>query len=372
MSPTAARDTTLTRALLITYDPDLIEVVQRLAALAHADLTVVSDVRAVRLDWASAPLVLLGIDAVPGCLELRLPRRPDVVLVGDGVDDAAVWQQAVAIGAERVVFFPEAEPWVVEVLADVAEGAAPEGPLVAVIGGRGGAGATTLACSLAVTAGQAGWATLLVDGDPLGGGIDLVFGGEQTPGLRWGDLASTQGRIPAAALAAALPQMSGLSVLSWGRGDGPPLQGEAASAVLSAGRRASDLVVVDLPRVLDEAARVVLAQATLTLLVVPAEVRATAAAGRVAAAVRLLTSDLRVVVRGPAPTGLSGQAVARELGVPLAGQLRPEPRLAAALDRGEPPPRRQRSPLACWATGMLDGLFTGSLDGWAPAEAPVR
>ena len=231
MAPTAVREAAPPKALLITHDVELIDVVLRLAALAHADLAVVPDVGAVRLDWATAPLVLLGIDAVQGCLALRLPRRPDVVLLGDGVDDAAVWQQAVAIGAERVVFFPEAEPWVVEILADVAEGVAPEGPLVAVIGGRGGAGATTLACALAVTARQAGWAALLLDGDALGGGIDLVFGGEQTTGLRWGDLSATQGRVPAAALAAALPQMAGLSVLSWGRTDGPPLRGEAVGAV---------------------------------------------------------------------------------------------------------------------------------------------
>ena len=198
---------------------------------------------------------------------------------------------------------------------------------------------------------------LLVDADSLGGGIDLVFGGEQERGLRWHDLSSTRGRIPAAALAAALPRMAGLSVLSWGRVDSADLQPEAMSAVLSAGRRAHDVVVVDLPRSPDLAGRRALAEATLTLLVVPAEVRATAAAGRVVAAVGRLTDDLRLVVRGPSPTGLTAEVVARELGVPLAGDLRQEPRLAAALDRGEPPARRSRSPLAGFASSLLAELL---------------
>ena len=69
-------------------------------------------------------------------------------------------------------------------------------------------------------------------------------------------------------------------------------------------------------------------------LVVPAEVRAVTAAGRVATLVRPLTASLRVVVRGPAPAGLDAQVVAEALGLPLAGQCRPEPGLAARAGAG--------------------------------------
>lgn len=345
------------RPLLVTSDLELLDAVLRLAALAGADLDVCPDAGSARVRWTTAPIVVVGADVVVDCIRLRLPRRPDVVLIGGDLDDAGVWQQAVAVGAEHVLFLPEAEPWVVEVFADAAEGAAPEGPLVAVVGGRGGAGATTLACALAVTATRAGRTTLLVDGDPLGGGIDLVFGGEGTRGLRWQDLGATRGRIPAAALASALPRMADLSVLSWGRGETHALAPEAVRAVLGAGRRASDLVVVDLPRVLDEAARLVLGQATTTLLVVPAEVRAAAAAGRVAATVSLFARDVQLVVRGPSPTGLTGDAMARALALPLAGEMRLEPHLSCALDRGEAPPRRPRGPLGSFCTAFLDELL---------------
>jgi Flp pilus assembly CpaE family ATPase len=75
------------------------------------------------------------------------------VLVGSDLDDADVWQRAVQVGAEHVVFLPDAEVWLVERLSDAAHrSTGAEAPVVAVVGGRGGAGATTLACSLALTA----------------------------------------------------------------------------------------------------------------------------------------------------------------------------------------------------------------------------
>ena len=37
--------------------------------------------------------------------------------------------------------------------------------------------------------------SLLLDLDPWGGGIDLLVGGEATPGLRWPDLALQSGRL---------------------------------------------------------------------------------------------------------------------------------------------------------------------------------
>lgn len=328
----------------------------RLAATAGTEVDVADEPGVARRWWAAAPLVVVGPDLVDACARLDLPRRAGVVLLGADLDDAGVWQRAVSVGAEQVAFLPDAERWLCDRLADAAEGGRPAGALVAVVGGRGGAGATTLACALAVTAARSGRAALLVDGDPLGGGIDLVFGGELDAGVRWRDLTGTRGRVPAAVLAEALPRMGGLSVLSWDRGDPQAVPPQAVESVLAAGRRAHDLVVVDLPRAVDDTSRSVLAAATTVVLVVPAEVRAAAAASRVAAAVGVLCRDLRVVTRGPSPAGLSGEQVARALGLPLLGELRPEPGLALALERGEPPARRGRTPLAHLCGRLLDEL----------------
>jgi secretion/DNA translocation related CpaE-like protein len=345
------------RPLLVTADADALDDLLRLAATAGVEVDVAHDVPSARPSWGSAPLIVVGPDLVDRFARSRLGRRSKVVVLGRDLDDASIWQRAVEVGAEHVVFLPDAEPWLVEAFAEAVEGAGREAVLVAVLGGRGGAGATTLSCALALTAVRRQLATLLVDGDPLGGGIDLVFGGEVATGLRWPDLGATRGRVPAQALAEALPKLEELSVLSWDRGDATPLSVEAVRAVFGAARRSWDLVVVDLPRTFDEASREVLATATTALLVVPAEVRATAAAARVAGRAGVLCRDLRLVVRGPAPAGLAAAKVAAALGLPLAGEMRAEPGLDLALERGEAPARRARSPLAGLCDSLLDDLF---------------
>jgi secretion/DNA translocation related CpaE-like protein len=279
------------------------------------------------------------------------------VLLGDDLDEAGIWQLAVEVGAEHVVFLPDGEQWLVEMLAESVEPVRLSGELVAVVGGRGGAGATTLAAALALTASRLGRSTLLVDSDPLGGGIDLVFGGESDAGVRWPDLGATRGRVAGSALTGALPRMSDLSVLSWDRGDVLQVPGEAMETVLEAGRRSCELVVADLPRALDEAGRVVLSLASLVLLVVPAEVRAAAAATRVATQLAPLCADVRLVVRGPSPSGLGADEIGRALGLPLLGFLSPEPGLDLALERGEPPGRRGRGPLSALCEAVIDELL---------------
>jgi hypothetical protein len=55
---------------------------------------------------------------------------------------------------------------------------------------------------------------------------------------------------------------------------------------------------------------------------------------------------------------LSADDVAEALGVPLAGLVRAEPGLAAALERGDPPGRRTKGPLAGFCAGFLDTVLS--------------
>lgn len=349
------------RPLLVTADPDALDDLLRLVALAGVQAEVVQDVGDARRLWDDAPLVLVGEDLLDLLVAQRLPRRDGVLVLGRDLDDAGVWQRAVDVGAQRVVFLPDAEPWLVEALADATEGPAAGGTVLAVLGGRGGAGATTLACALAQTAARRGTPTLLVDADPLGGGVDVVFRAEEQPGLRWPELAASRGRVPAAALDRALPRLGDLALLSWDRGEGTQVPVEAARAVLAAARRSHELVVVDVPRHLDDVGQEVLACATSALLVVPAEVRAAAAAARVAVRAARWCHDVRLVVRGPAPAGLTADQVQRALGLPLAGDLRAEPGLPRALEEGVPPGERRGSPLVALCQVLLDDLLLPQL-----------
>lgn len=343
------------RPLLVTSDPELLDDLLRVCAAAGAEPRVANDVTAARTGWADAPIVVLGDDLSRAGLASHLPRRSDVLVVSRDLRDTDVWSRAAGLGAEGVVFLPGAQSWLVErVLAACGELSAPA-LMVAVVGGRGGAGASTLACALALTATGLGRRTMLLDVDPLGGGLDLVLGCEHAPGLRWPDIGPASGEISGAALRSALPTADGLPLLSCGRDD-HALPAETVRAVLAAVRPVHELLVVDLPRRLDAAADVVAVEADLVLLVVPAEVRAVAAAARVVASVGLLAGDIRVVARGPAPSGLSPAFVAERLRLPLAGRLRPEPGLARSLERGEPPARSGRGPLADLCRGLLEDL----------------
>jgi secretion/DNA translocation related CpaE-like protein len=304
-------------------------------------------------------LVLVGDDVAREVAVSELPRRSGVVLVGRDLDDAGVWRRAVDIGAEHVVVLPDGEAWLVDRIGDAADGTR-RGVLVCVVGGRGGAGASVTAAALAVTGLRLGHRTLLVDGDPMGGGLDLVLGGEGAPGLRWHELSGTRGRLLADSLHEALPRVDELSVLSWGRDDGAAVPAEAMASLVDAGLRGSDVVVVDLPRHPTEAAVAALRQADATLLVVPAELRAAASASRVLAWLRDHTGDVRLLARGPAPGGIDAETLADALGLALAGDLRPEPGLASALERGDPPGRRTRGPLAVFSAGFLTALLARS------------
>ncbi|MBP2054472.1 hypothetical protein J2Z21_007481 [Streptomyces griseochromogenes] len=86
------------------------------------------------------------------------------------------------------------------------------------------------------------------------------------------------------------------------------------------------------------------------MLVVPAELRAVAAAGRVASAVGMVVRDLRVAVRGPYAPGLDDREVARLLGLPLAGEVPVEPALLRPHPAPEPPGASGRGPLARFCT----------------------
>ncbi|MEU4677575.1 septum site-determining protein Ssd [Micromonospora sp. NPDC023737] len=335
------------RPLVVTGDGDLLDDLLRLAAAGGAEVELAPDPAAARTRWLPAPLVLVGVDQAQPCLRARLPQRPRLVLVGRSGELDPGWQVAELIGAEHVATLPAAEPWLVDRFAE--HGADRPGAaarIVAVLGGRGGAGASILAGALAVTAARARLRTLLVDADPLGGGLDLILGWEQLDGLRWPALTDADGRVDAPALVRALPHRGDLVVLSWDRGELLALPAPAMAATLDAARRGRDFVAVDLPRQLDDAAVTALQAADRAYLVVPAELRAIAAASRVAAAAALHCTDLAVIVRGPAPGRLRADEVARALGLPLAGTLRPEPAIVRGLERGEAPAATGRGPLA--------------------------
>ncbi|HVY10579.1 MAG TPA: septum site-determining protein Ssd [Mycobacteriales bacterium] len=336
--------------LLVTAEPGLAGQVRRLCALAGGGCDIERDSGVVRAAWRQAPVVLVGADLVVAVAAAGLPRRERVFVVSDGALDASCWNAALSLGARRVLTLPADQSALVEEARAADRPSNSRGRLVGVIGGCGGAGASTFAASLALSAPESD-STLLLDGDPLGGGLDLLLGAEGVPGLRWRDLASTSGALDPCAFAGALSHVAGIAVLAWGPGSraaptpAPALRAEAVDAVVDAASRAFSTIVVDLGRRLDAYVGQLADALDVTILVVPAEVRAVAAAACLLDAIGARLATPHLVVR-ECGGGLSARDVAASLGLEPIGQLREDGAVKAAGQRGELPVRRGRGAYA--------------------------
>ncbi len=326
--------------LCVVLDAGLRSDVDRIAAavglrVVHADQPSGQQV------WSAASAVVLDAEAARRCVDLALARRDHVYLVSRRELDADQWRAAMTIGVRRVLTLPDGEAELVAELSDAGE---PQrgrrGAVIAVLGGRGGAGASVFATAVAMVAAEA----LLVDVDPWGGGIDLLVGSESSAGLRWPDLALQGGRLAYAALHDALPSKRGVTVLSAGR-TAHEIDARALAAVLDAATRGGVVTVCDVARRACPATEVVLEAADLVVLVTSADVRSCAATAAVGSWVTALNPNVGVVVRGPAPGGLRATDVAALTGLPLLAAMRPQPQLSNVLEHGGLTVRA-RSPLA--------------------------
>jgi secretion/DNA translocation related CpaE-like protein len=276
-----------------------------------------------------------------------MPRREGVVLVSKEPATSLLWQQGLAVHADSVAVLPADAAELTGRLSDFLDGADWSCLTAGVVAACGGGGASTVAAGLAVTAARQGVPTLLVDGDPLAGGIDLLVGCEDLAGLRWPEVTGTSGRVSATALRGALPEIDNLSVLSWDRGATCSVDAETVRSILTAGQRGARLVVVDLPRRLDEAAAEAAACCNVLLLVCPTDVRSIAGAARVVRVLRESMADIRLVVRHGSRPRADAYALGELLALPLLGTVPTRRAVVRAIDDGVGIPARTPLAIAC-------------------------
>ncbi|WP_435746121.1 septum site-determining protein Ssd [Nocardioides sp. SYSU DS0663] len=336
------------QSLLVTADPVLVDDVRRLAAAAGVEVAVAADPAAALRRWTGSPLVLVGADLAPELAHLGPARRPGVHVVAWGTAPEQLYRDAVALGAETVAELPGQESTLTGTLADLGEGGLTSGVVLAVVGGSGGAGATTFACALGQVAAGRG-RTVVVDADPLGPGVDRVLGLEDREGYRWDALCRTTGRLGGRSLREALPRRHDLGVLGWHAGATEPLQPTAVREVLAAARRGHDTVVVDLPRSPGPAVDEVVARCDQLLVVVRPTVAGVSSAARLCA--RLEDRErVRLVVRG---RGVDPVEVARVCGAPVVAAMPDQRGLPEVVDLGLGPVRSPRSHLGRAAQAVL-------------------
>lgn len=188
--------------------------------------------------------------------------------------------------------------------------------VIGVVSGCGGAGGSAFAAALAACAAQedAGPAFLL-DCDRLGGGIDVLLGCEQAPGPRWQNVRLRGGSLGADTLLATLPRWGDVAFLA--ADSAAELDPAAVRQVIETAASAAT-VIVDIPRWPSEVRSSVIALADLTVIVVPAEVRAVTASAVVASFLDPTVSVL--AVRGTSRS-VSVRRIAGALRLPVVGTI---------------------------------------------------
>lgn len=341
----------MTAPLIVTRDQSLLDQLLRLAAAAGITPDVAPDIGAALRRWPRAPLVLVGSDVAAELAAISPARRSGVHVVAWGPVPDEMFRVAVALGGESVAQLPASEGWLVEALTDLGDPQRAAGAVIGVIGGSGGAGATTFACALGQLAARRGRA-VVVDADPLGPGVDRVLGLEDRDGVRWDGLCHTTGRLSARSLREALPRREDLAALTWHAGAPGTLQAFAVREVLSAAQRGHDFVVVDLPRSEDALVDELVARCDRLLVVVVPSVAGVASAVRICAR-QPDPGRVRLVVRG---TGVASSAIARATRVPVLVTMADQRGLAESIDLGLGPVRSRRGSLGRAAGEALDQL----------------
>lgn len=349
----AGKHGAMTNPLILTRDPALHDELQRLAAAAGVVPEVARDPTDALPGWVTASVVIVGVDVADELAAIEPPRRVGVHLVGQGRLPDEVFRTALFLGAENAAELPRSESWILEVLADSSERVEATGVTIGVIGGSGGAGATTFACALAQTAARDG-TTCLLDIDPLGPGVDQVLGMERVEGIRWDALQQSTGRLGARALREALPRRGDLGVLTFGCAREIPetLQPFAARAAVAAATRGHRLVVLDLPRTGGGLTEELMARCQALVVVTRANLPGLSSAARfVARASR--SGPLSLVVRG---SGIDAVEARRIVGAPVVAAMSDQRGLEEAIDLGQGPVKSRRGVLSRAARTVLDVL----------------
>ncbi|NQU37982.1 MAG: septum formation initiator [Actinobacteria bacterium] len=323
------------RPLLGTDDVELLDDLLRLSAAAGVEPAVATTLAALRSRWSHHSLIVLGVDVAASLTEGFVPRRSGIVVAArsPSVSDS-VWDTAASIGADQVALLPDGEVWLVDRLAAVGIEGRRTAPTVAVLGGSGGAGASSLCAAVAATGSQYAYGACAVDLDPVGTGLESLLGADDLSGLTWSDLAHTKGRVRGDSLVAALPRPGQVPVLGWGSQRPVPLLPGVVGATVDALAQSCDVLAVDLPRTLGEGAAEAICRSSLVALVVPRLSTAVVSAGRLLDAEELAGANVRLVVRGPSPGGLDAHRIAETLGVPLLSDVPGDARIDRRLEQG--------------------------------------
>ena len=137
--------------LLVLVGSELVDDVGRCAVAAGYRTVVGAGVGDV-VAWQRASAVVVDVEAADGLVDPEMVRGHAVFLVCEPDQPTDLWREAFALGVRDVIALPDDERRLVSALTGLRAPVRDGGRVLAVLGGHGGAGATTLAAAVGLAA----------------------------------------------------------------------------------------------------------------------------------------------------------------------------------------------------------------------------
>ncbi len=310
-------------ALLITCDDRVISEFKTIAAVTQTHLVIASKPTKSEIDLAYRVFVSQEL------AEIEITHS-DIVLVVVGASNTETWSSALRLSANYVATIPESRDWLIENLVQPIRS---KGLSVGLVPASGGAGASLISCGLAFHARQIFHDVALVDLDENSASLDITFGLENQPGMRWQDFSNLSGSINGNDILRSLPNRDNVGLLTHGKLTA--LTKTPKILVLEKLNESCDLVVIDFPRLSDKHFSIdALTNCDLVLVVTTATVRGCASAKRSIAGLAGYTKNIELVVRNVPGSNLDPMQIAELLNTPLAAIVNTDVRIAEQIEQG--------------------------------------
>lgn len=311
-------------ALLITSDDRVISEFKTIAAVTKTHLVIASEPTKSEIDLAYRVFVSQEL------AEIEITHS-EIVLVVVGATNTETWSRALRLSASYVATIPESRDWLIE---NLVQPITSKGLSVAVVPASGGAGASLTSCGLAFHARHIFHEVALVDLDENSASLDITFGLENQPGMRWLDFSNLSGSINGNDILRSLPNRENVGLLTHGK-----LTGSATNTpkdlILEKLNETCDLVVIDFPRLSDKDFSIdALTNCDLVLVVTTATVRGSASAKRSIAGLAGYAKNIELVVRNVPGSNLDPMQIAELLNTPLAAIVNTDVRIAEQIEQG--------------------------------------
>ena len=311
-------------ALLVTSEDRVISEFKTIAAVTQTPLVIASEPTKSEIDSAYRVFVSQELS------EIEITHS-DIVLVVIGASNSQTWSSALRLSASYVATIPESREWLIENLVQPVRS---KGLSVALVPASGGAGASLTSCGLAFHARHIFQEVALVDLDENSASLDITFGLENQPGMRWQDFSDLSGSINGNDILRSLPNRESVGLLTHGKITSAATT-TSKNLILGKLNEVCDLVVIDFPRTNDNQFSIeAIANCDLVLVVTTATVRGCASAKRCIATLAGHAKNIELVVRSVPGSNLDPMQIAELLNTPLATIVNTDVRIVEQIEQG--------------------------------------